>query len=315
MTTALTSPRGSSPPETPSGETLGLPEPTRSGPARRGPKRTLGDIVVATTSHGLLSVWTLLVAVPFLWTLLSSFKTSREILASPFALPSTLNFDNYVQAWSKAGIGSYFFNTVLVVGSSLVVVMLLGAMCSYVLARFSFPGNRLIYNTMLAAMAFPLFLAIVPLFFVLRGFGMLNTLPGLSVTYVAFALPFTVFFLHSFFEQLPHDVYEAAMIDGAGEWRTFFQVMLPMAGPGLASVTILNFIGLWNQFMLPIVFNTKRDNWVLTQGMTAFANATGRAVDYGAMFAAVVMTIIPVLIVYVLFQRRLEGSVSQGTFR
>ena len=286
-----------------------------SGRPRRTHRRTPGDVAVAATSHGLLSIWTAIIAVPFLWTLISSFKTSREILTSPFALPARLNFDNYVQAWGKAGIGSYFFNTALVVGAALVSVMLLGAMCSYVLARFRFRGNRLIYNVMLAAMAFPLFLAIVPLFFVLRGFGMLNTLHGLTVTYVAFALPFTVFFLHAFFEQLPEDVYEAAQIDGAGEWRTFFQVMLPMASPGLASVTILNFIGLWNQFMLPIVFNTKRENWVLTQGMTAFANVTGRAVDYGAMFAAVVMTIIPVLVVYVLFQRRLEGSVTQGTFR
>lgn len=283
--------------------------------ALREPRRARGDLAVAATSHGLLGIWAVIVAVPFLWTLMSSFKTSQEILASPFALPSRLGFENYVQAWTKAGIGSFFFNTVLVVGSSLVVVMLLGAMCSYVLARYKFPGNRLIYNTMLAAMTFPLFLAIVPLFFVLQRFSLLNTLPGLSLTYVAFALPFTVFFLHSFFEQLPYDVYEAAQVDGAGEWRTFFQIMLPMAKPGLASVAILNFIGLWNQFMLPIVFNTKRDNWVLTQGMTAFASASGRAVDYGSMFASVVMTIIPVLVVYIIFQRRLEGSVSQGTFR
>ncbi|MDR2453204.1 MAG: carbohydrate ABC transporter permease [Bifidobacteriaceae bacterium] len=286
-----------------------------AAPGLRRPRRTAGDKAVAATSHGLLSLWTAVVIVPFAWTLMSSFKTSAEILASPFSLPTRLSLDNYISAWSQAGIGSYFFNTVVVVGSALALVMLLGAMCAYVLARYPFPGNRLIYGTMLAAMSFPLFLAIVPLFFVLRRLALLNTLPGLTLTYVAFALPFTVFFLHAFFEQLPQDVYEAALVDGAGEWRTFFWVMLPMAAPGLSSVAILNFIGLWNQFMLPIVFNTKRDNWVLTQGLTAFANATGRAVDYGAMFAAVVMTIIPVLVVYVVFQRRLEGSVSQGTFR
>jgi len=289
--------------------------PAGAGVPARGPRLTGADVAVASASHGLLAVWTLIIAVPFGWTLMSSFKTSREILASPFALPSQFSLDNYVSAWTKAGIGSYFLNTVLVVASSLILVMLLGSMCAYVLARYKFPGNRLIYNAMLAAMTFPLFLAIVPLFFILQRFALLNTLPGLTLTYVAFALPFTVFFLHAFFEQLPHDVYEAAQVDGAGEWRTFFQIMLPMAKPGLASVAILNFIGLWNQFMLPIVFNTKRENWVLTQGMTAFAKATGRAVDYGAMFAAVVMTIIPVLVVYVVFQNRLEGSVSQGTFR
>ncbi len=281
----------------------------------RRPKRTKGDIAVAGTSHTLLIIWAIIIAVPFLWTLMSSFKTSREILTSPFTLPSRISFDNYVSAWTKAGIGSYFFNTVIVVASSLIFVMLLGAMLAYVLARYKFHGNRLIYNVLLASMTFPLFLAIVPLFFVLRSFSLLNTLGGLSITYVAFALAFTVFFMHSFFEQLPNDVYEAALIDGAGEWRTFFLVMLPMSTPALASVGILNFVGLWNQFMLPIVFNSKRANWVLTQGMAAFSNATGRAVDYGSMFAAVVMTIIPVLIVYILFQRRLQGSVSQGTFR
>jgi N-acetylglucosamine transport system permease protein len=282
---------------------------------RAGRRARRGDGLYSATAHTSLGVWSVLIIAPFLWTLMSSFKTSKEILSSPLSLPTTWHFDNYIRAWTTAGIGDYFVNTLLVVGSALVIVMLLGAMCAYVLARFRFPGNRVIFTAMLISMSFPLFLAIVPLFFMLQRLGLLNTLPGLSLAYVAFALPFTVFFLHSFFEALPDDVYEAAKIDGAGEWRAFFSVMLPMASPGMASVAILNFIGLWNQFMLPIVLNTKRDNWVLTQGMSAFASSAGRAVDFGAMFAAVVMTIIPVLIVYILFQRRLEGSVAQGTFR
>lgn len=274
-----------------------------------------GDRRYFASTHTALGVWSLLVIVPFLWTLMSSFKSSQEILAAPLALPTTWQFDNYVRAWTTAGVGRYFFNTVLVVGSALVVLMLLSAMCAYVLARFRFPGNRLIYYSMLVSMSFPLFLAIVPLFFTLRGLGLLNVLPGLSLTYVAFALAFSVFILYSFFESLPHEIYEAAKVDGASEYRIFFSVMLPMAGPGMASVAILNFIGLWNQYMLPLVFNTRRENWVLTQGMSAFAASSGRSIDYGALFAAVVMTIIPVLIVYILFQRRLEGSVSQSSFR
>jgi N-acetylglucosamine transport system permease protein len=283
--------------------------------ARVARRARRGDALYSAGAHSSLGVWSVLIIAPFLWTVMSSFKTSREILSSPLALPTTWHFDNYIRAWTTAGIGDYFFNTLAVVGSALVIVMLLGAMCSYVLARFRFPGNRVIFYAMLISMSFPLFLAIVPLFFMLQRLGLLNTLPGLSLAYVAFALPFTVFFLHSFFAALPDDVYEAAKIDGAGEWRAFFSVMLPMASPGMASVAILNFIGLWNQFMLPIVLNTRRDNWVLTQGMSAFASSAGRAVDFGAMFAAVVMTIIPVLIVYIVFQRRLEGSVAQGTFR
>jgi N-acetylglucosamine transport system permease protein len=281
----------------------------------REARTSTGDKAVAATSHTFLILWSTIVIVPFLWTLMSSFKTTSEILSSPFSLPESLHLENYTNAWNIAGIGQFFFNTVIVVGSALVLVMLLGAMLAYVLARFQFPGNKLIYNVMLAAMSFPIFLAIVPLFFILKNMMLLDTLPGLIITYVAFALPFTMFFLYSFFKQLPQDVYEAAIVDGAGEWRAFFQVMLPMATPGMASVAILNFLGLWNQFLLPLVLNPTKENWVLSQGMASFASKAGYAVDFGALFAAAVITIIPVLVVYVLFQSRLQGSVSQGTFR
>ena len=277
--------------------------------------RTVGDKTVETSSHALLTIWAVIVIVPFLWVLLSSFKTTKEILASPFSLPAHWSFDNYVHAWTDAGIRDFFLNTVIVVGASLVLVMLLGAMCAYVLARFKFPGARFIYYLMLAGLTFPIFLAIVPLFFILKNVGLLNTLPGLIMVYVAFALPFTVFFLYAFFKSLPDEVYEAALMDGAGDWRAFFQIMLPMARPGMATVAIFNFLGLWNQFLLPVALNTDQSRYVLTQGMAEFASQAGYAVDFGALFAAVVITVVPVLIVYLIFQRRLEGSVSQGTFR
>jgi N-acetylglucosamine transport system permease protein len=277
--------------------------------------RTDGDKAVEATSHVLLSIWSIIVIVPFLWVVLSSFKTTKEILASPFSLPAHWQFDNYAHAWTDAGIRQFFLNTVIVVGVALVLVMLLGAMCAYVLARFTFPGSRFLYYLMLAGLTFPVFLAIVPLFFVLKNLELINTLPGLIMVYVAFALPFTVFFLYAFFKTLPDDVYEAALIDGAGEWRTFFRIMLPMTRPGMAAVAIFNFLGLWNQFLLPVALNTDPSRYVLTQGMASFASQAGYAVDFGALFAAVVITVVPVLIVYVIFQRRLEGSVSRGTFR
>lgn len=275
--------------------------------------RTAGDTAVTAGSHAVLVVWSLLVIVPLLWVIMSSFKTSSEIFASPFALPSRMRFDNYANAWTTAGIGSFFLNSVIVVFGALVVTMLFGSMSAYVLARFQFPGNRFIYYLMLAGLTFPIFLAIVPLFFVLRSVGLLNTLPGLILVYAAFAFPFTVFFLYSFFRSLSSSIAEAAALDGAGEWRTFFSVMLPMARPGLATVAILNFVGLWNQFLLPVALNTNTDNYVLTQGMASFASQAGYSVDFGALFAAVVITVVPVLLVYLIFQRQLQGSVSQGT--
>lgn len=291
-------------------------------PADRGPiepietretATTPGDKAVTGVAHTILVIWSLLVIVPLIWVIVSSFKTSSEIFASPFALPKHWNFTNYVNAWTTARIGSFFLNSVIVVFGALILTMAFGSMSAYVLARFSFPGSRLLYYLMLAGLTFPVFLAIVPLFFVLRGIGLLNTLPGLILTYAAFAFPFTVFFLYAFFRSLSKSIAEAAAMDGAGEWRTFFQIMLPMARPGLSTVAILNFVGLWNQFLLPVALNPNPDNYVLTQGMASFASQAGYSVDFGALFAAVVITVVPVLIVYLIFQRQLQGSVSQGT--
>jgi N-acetylglucosamine transport system permease protein len=298
--------------QTPSRSVDTAADPTSAAPRGRRPGSG-GDAVIGSFSHGILILWSLIIIVPLLWVIMSSFKTSSEIFASPFALPSSLRFDNYANAWTTAGIGSFFFNSVIVVFGALALTMLFGSMSAYVLARFTFPGNRIIYYAMLAGLTFPVFLAIVPLFFVLRGIGLLNTLPGLIVTYAAFAFPFTVFFLYAFFRSLSKSIAEAAAVDGAGEWRTFFQIMLPMARPGLATVAILNFVGLWNQFLLPVALNSNPENYVLTQGMASFASQAGYSVDFGALFAAVVITVVPVLIVYLIFQRQLQGSVSTGT--
>nr|WP_308470062.1 carbohydrate ABC transporter permease [Kineococcus rubinsiae] len=292
---------------TPTAPAAGTPAPERrSPPAERA---------VSATSHTVLSIWTVVIAVPLLWTLMSSFKTSREIFASPFSLPETWRWQNYADAWTTAGIGKYFLNSVVVVACALVITMLTAAMSAYVLSRFDFPGRSLIRNLILAGLTFPIFLAVVPLFFVLQQLGVLNTLPGLIMAYSAYAYPFTVFFLLSFFEELPAEIAEAASIDGASEWRTFFQVMLPMARPGMASVAILNLVGLWNQYLLPVVLNTVPDKFVLTQGLASFSSQAGYNVNFGALFAAAVMTILPVLVVYVIFQRRLQGSVAAGSLK
>ena len=273
------------------------------------------DRKVAILAHTALIAWVIVICAPLLWVLMSSFKTTKQIFGSPFSWPTSFNFDNYVSAWTTASIGSYFLNTVIVVGSALVIVMTLGAMCAYYLARYEFRGSQIIYYLMLAGLTFPVFLAVVPLFLTLKSFGILNTLPGLIITYVAFALPFTVFFLFAFFKTLPQEVAEAAALDGCGPFRIFFQIMLPMATPGIASVAIFNFLGLWNQFLLPIALNTNAKNYVLSQGMASFASQAGYAVNFGALFAAVVITVLPVLVTYIIFQRQLQGSVSPGLMK
>ncbi|MFH8473574.1 carbohydrate ABC transporter permease [Streptomyces sp. NPDC018000] len=271
--------------------------------------------VLNVFSHGVLIIWAILVVMPLLWAVMASFKTDDSILSAPWSLPDKLHFENWSRAWSQAHMSDYFFNTVVVVGCSLVGTLLLGSMAAYVLARFDFPGNRFIYFLFIGGMSFPIILALVPLFFVMNNMALLNTRHGLIMVYIAYSLPFTVFFLTSFFRTLPTSVAEAAMLDGASHSRTFFQVMLPMAKPGLISVGIFNFLGQWNQYMLPTVLNADPKYRVLSQGLVELANSQGYKGDWSGLFAGLVMAMLPVLAAYIIFQRQVVAGLTAGAVK
>ena len=159
--------------------------------------------VLNVFSHGVLVIWAILVVLPLLWAVMTSFKDDKSILTSPWSLPDSLHFENWSRAWTQAHMSDYFLNTILVVGGSLIGTLLLGSMAAYVLARFEFPGNRFIYFLFVGGMSFPVILALVPLFYVMNNLALLNTIHGLILVYIAYSLPFTVFFLTSFFRTLP----------------------------------------------------------------------------------------------------------------
>lgn len=274
-----------------------------------------GGGILNVFSHGVLVIWAILVVMPLLWAVMTSFKDDRSIFTSPWSLPDTLHFENWTRAWNQAHMSDYFLNTVLVVAGSLVGTLLLGSMAAYVLARFEFPGNRFIYYLFIGGMSFPIILALVPLFYVMNNMGLLNTIHGLILVYIAYSLPFTVFFLTSFFRTLPTSVAEAAIIDGASHTRTFFQVMLPMAKPGLISVGIFNFLGQWNQYLLPTVLNTDPENKVLSQGLVQLAVSQGYKGDWSGLFAGLVMAMLPVLAAYIVFQRQVVAGLTAGALK
>ncbi|MEV4738599.1 carbohydrate ABC transporter permease [Streptomyces sp. NPDC049555] len=272
--------------------------------------------VLNVFSHGVLLLWALMVTLPLLWAVMSAFKTDKEIFTSPWSLPGGLHVDAWGRAWSEAHMGEYFLNSLIVVAGSLFGTMLLGSMAAYVLARFTFPGNRFIYFLFVGGMSFPVILALVPLFFVMKNLQLLNTYPGLILVYIAYSLPFTIFFLSGFFRTLPTSVAEAAMIDGASHTRTFFQVMLPMAKPGLISVGIFNFLGQWNQYLLPTVLNVGDDRMkLLPQGLVALAVSQGYKGDWSGLFAGLVMAMLPVLAAYIVFQRQVQAGLTAGALK
>lgn len=271
--------------------------------------------LATAATQGLLAVWALAAVIPLLWALISAFKSNSDLFTTPWKLPNSWHFDNFVRAWTQADIGGYLVNTLIVVLSALALTMLLGAMAAYVLARFTFPGNRIIYYSFVAGMAFPLFLALVPLFFVVKNLGMLGTFPGLILVYTAYALPFTVFFLTGFFRTLPTAVAEAAVIDGCSQEGVFFRVMLPMAKPGLISVAIFNFLGMWNQYLLPLVLNPDQHKYVLSQGLASLAVQQGYQSDWSALFAGMVIAALPVIALYLGLQKKVQTGLSVGLLK
>ncbi|MDV9187129.1 carbohydrate ABC transporter permease [Streptomyces sp. SR27] len=301
--------------ETPGGPGGPGPAVTRTtAPAPR--KESKGEgATLNVFSHGVLIIWAIMVVTPLLWAVMTSFKTDKAIFTSPWSLPDKLHFENWSRAWTEAHMSDYFLNTILVVGGSLIGTLLLGSMAAYVLARFDFPGSRFIYFLFIGGMSFPIILALVPLFYVMQNMALLNTLHGLIVVYIAYSLPFTVFFLTAFFRTLPTSVAEAAFVDGASHTRTFFQVMLPMAKPGLISVGIFNFLGQWNQYLLPTVLNTEPEKKVLSQGLVQLAVSQGYKGDWSGLFAGLVMAMLPVLAAYIIFQRQVVAGLTAGAVK
>jgi N-acetylglucosamine transport system permease protein len=270
-------------------------------------------------AHIGLFLWALATAGPLIWVLLASFKSNTEIfLGQPFALPHSFSFDTYVSAWTKAHVGRYFINSVFVVIISTAGTMLFGSMAAYVLARYRFPGNRFVYYLFVSGLAFPTFMALGPLFYILKGFGLINTFTGLILVYIAYSLPFTVFFLAAFFRTLPMEIDEAATVDGASHTRKFFQIMMPMARSGLVSITIFNIVGQWNQYLLPVVImqgSGADDKWVLTQGIANISVSAGYHAEWSTLFAALTLSIIPMIIVYAIFQRQIQAGLTAGAVK
>ncbi|MCG5452834.1 carbohydrate ABC transporter permease [Micromonospora hortensis] len=284
------------------------------GSGSKGPRSEVK--LFAGLGHVALAVWAVIVIVPILWTFLAAFKNTSEIFSSPWTLPAELRWENFGRAWTKAHVGRYFLNSVIVVSCSTFLTMLLGSMAAYVLARYKFWGNRAVYFLFVSGLAFPVFLALVPLFFVVKNLGLLDTHTGVVLVYTAYSLPFTVFFLAAFFKTLPSSVAEAGMIDGCGHSRLFFQVMMPMAKPGLISVAIFNIIGQWAQYQLPLVLlSNAKDKWVLTQGIADISVNAGYEADWSGLFAALTIAILPMILVYAVFQRQIQAGLTSGAVK
>jgi len=272
---------------------------------------TAKSIAVAGSKYLVAGAWALLALFPFLWIFLNSFKSNEEIYASPFRLPESFSFKNFQEAWLTAKIGTYFFNSILVAFGSVLVLALIAAMVSYYVSRIS--PNKLLYTFFTLGIMIPYHAMLIPTFIMLRNVDLLNSRFGLALVYCAVNLALSVFILVGFMKGIPIDIEEAAVIDGATVYRTFFEIILPIAKPGIATILTLSFLNAWNEFLFAQVLISNPVFKTLTQGILSLRGQY--ATDYGLMSAGLVITIIPVVIIYIFFQEQVVKGMTAGAVK
>ncbi len=262
-----------------------------------------------------LILFAVLVIAPLLWTVYSSFKTNQEFFQNPWALPDSLQIQNYITAWNKANIGKYFFNSVIVTGIVVTANALLGSMTAYACTRLRLKCGRFTTLFYMAGMFVPTVLCVVPMFLQLQRLSLLDNLLGLILLYIAVNMPFTVFVLCGFFETLPHELEEAASIDGCGFFRTYWNIMLPLVKPGLATVSIFNFLGTWNEFVLAKTMIFSETKNTLPMGLVSLMQTSMYQADWSSLFAALIIVMIPTLVIYIVFQKYITSGVTAGAVK
>ncbi|QYM79007.1 carbohydrate ABC transporter permease [Horticoccus luteus] len=257
---------------------------------------------------------------PMIWVAYSSFKNDAAIFRTPFALPEAgaWHTENYVHAWREAHFGDYVWNSVLVTIVSVGLILILGAMAAYALARFHHRAGRAVFWLFLSGLMLPAQLAVVPLFFELRALGLLNSRTGLILVYTANGLPFAIFILAGFFRALPKSLYESAVIDGCNEFSAFVRVLLPLAKPGLVTVAIFQFIGIWKEYFFAFMLNSGAAGEgvrTLPLGLANLSIAAQYRSDFGMLFAGLMLVTVPIIVIYLALQRHIVKGVTAGALK
>lgn len=249
---------------------------------------------------------------PMIWLVLSSFKTSSEMFGETWRLPEVWNWTNYVQAWDY-GVSQYLLSSLIVTSISTVLIVGLAAAASYALVALKIPGKAIIYMVILGGSILPPEVSLLPLFRTVTALGIYNTYWALIIPYIAFGLPFTTFLIRAYMVKIPLELSEAAEMDGAGPWWTFVHVYIPLSRPILASAALISAMRVWNEFIFALTFVESDKVKTITIGMMSFANALRG--DWAVMMAGMVLSVLPIFIVFLVLQRQFIGGLTQGAVK
>lgn len=251
--------------------------------------------------YALLAVGLIVMAMPFVWMAISSFKPNAEVQrVPPTWLPEAATIGNYQELFDRLRFPTYFFNSTLVAVVVTLGNLLFCSMLGYALAKLDFRGKRVVFALVLGTLMVPAMVTFVPLFVLVSNLGLANTFPGLFLPYLV--QPLGVFLMRQYFQGLPDELIHAARVDGAGELRIFWNVMLPLAGPALATLAILTFLGSWNNFLWPLVVAQTEDYYTLPVALALYSIGQN-ATQYGLLLAGAVVVVLPVIVIFLVLQR------------
>jgi len=264
----------------------------------------------------IVSLWVLFTFVLIGWIVLASFSTTREIFdGNLFKFATGFHPENYLKAWKTHKVSNYFTNSLLYTLVSCTLVIIISAPAAYVLSRFRFKLNGLLQNMFATALGIPSIMIIMPLFALVTAMQLTNSRVLLIFLYVSINVPFTIFFLTTFFRNLSVSFEEAAAIDGCSPMKTFWKIMLPLAQPGIITVTIFNFITIWNEYFISLIFANSPQTRPVAVGLYSMIQSMRYTGDWGGMFAAVVIVFLPTFILYIFLSEKIIAGVTGGAIK
>ncbi|QSO53996.1 carbohydrate ABC transporter permease [Alicyclobacillus curvatus] len=263
--------------------------------------------------HTVLILYALIVVLPVIDLVLLSFKSYAGIVGNPLTLPHVWHWSNYVKAWSQGDVGQYLINTTIVSVASTIMVLVFASMAAYVIARFSFRGNQVIYLSFVLGLAMPITLIAIPLFVLMRQLNLVDNLWSLILVYSASGIAFAVFLLVNFIRGVPRDLEEAALIDGAGYMQIFTRIILPLIRPSLTTVAVFHFVNSWNGFLVPLVLLQSPSRFTVTVGVLDFVGEYNTQWDL--LLPTLVMVMLPTLIVFVIASKQFVRNMTAGAVK
>ena len=272
---------------------------------RHGP-RPVGGLV------GSAALWIYAIAalIPLVLMVANSFRTTSSLYSDPLGAPWPLNLDSYRKAWTDGHFGEYFVNSLLVTTGAVALSTTVATMAAYALARVRSRLFTVLESVFISGLMLPIHLAILPIFYLLDGLGLVDSRLGLMLVYAAAGVPFSIFVLTTFFRQLPPELEEAARIDGANSWQMFLRIMVPMVRPAVATVVVFRFVPIWNDFLFPLVLLRTREKYTVPVGLTTFFGEY--STDWSSLFAGLVIATVPLVVLFLVATKQIVAGLTAG---